>query len=348
MAEKAGKTGAFYAMTGSKTTKTLAPIGTGDAATTIFYLTRTLVACENDTDWTGNALTNPAGKDSNCIQDQEPDPVTMATEYKTVYNPSGTWDWHDVTRLSFWLKSDRISTAFTWARIVLSDGTNESYWDLTFAAATWTRFNILLSTPDGNNGTDCSLTAVTSITFNFKAADTTTFYKQIDMIGLTPQAVDKDITVKVAGTEQGKDKYLHTVSGKLTFETAPGDEDAITVTYDYYAISQVGGFFNWAITQAVGTLDKTDFQSGGHKEFLAGLKEWSASAERHWLTDESLAAWLGVTKIIKLFLDESSDPQLRYEGWAIVNGLNPAVAVDTIINESLSFQGTGQLSYESS
>jgi len=65
------------------------------------------------------------------------------------------------------------------------------------------------------------------------------------------------------------------------------------------------------------------------------------------LTDESLAAYIGVTKIIKLFLDSSSDPQLRYEGWAIVTGLNPSVGVDTIINESLTFQGTGQLSYES-
>ncbi len=149
-------------------------------------------------------------------------------------------------------------------------------------------------------------------------------------------------------------RWTVTVKGHLVVED--GGTDTVYITYHYWAegqygndgeIGEVGGFFNWSIAQAAGILDKTDFQSGAWKEFMTGLKEWSATAEKHWITDESLAAWLGTLKIIKFYLDVDATPKLRYEGWAIITGLNPAVAVDTLINESLTFQGTGQLSYES-
>jgi predicted secreted protein len=261
-------------------------------------------------------------------------------------------DWHDRARMLFWVRSELAQSGFENARFEVEDSEgNYSWWNLTFAAGTWTRQALTLSGGDGGNGAldvaNVDLTKVKIVRLSFEAKGSDTFYQEIDFIGVTPQAVDKDITVKVDGTEQALGTYLHTVSGALVFSTAPGDTEDITVTYDYYAITQLGGFFNWSITQAANPLDKTDFQSAGWKEFLLGLKEWSASAERHWLTDESLAAYIGVTKIIKLFCDANSDPQLRWEGWAIVTGLNPSVGVDTIINESLSFQGTGQLSYES-
>ena len=345
MAEKSGKIGAVYAQSGALTTKTNTPIGTGDAATTVFYLEKTLLACENATDWTGNTLTNPAGKDVLCLQDQEPDPAVATTEYKTVYNPAGTWDWHDVTRLSFWLKSNRVSTAFTWARLYLSDGTNESYWNLAFAAATWTRFNLLLGTPDGKTGADyCVLTAVTSITVNFKAADTTTFYKQIDMIGLTPQGIARSVTIKVAGTAVAENTYILTPSGTLTFNTAPAAV-AITATYDYYVVIQTTGFFNWSFDHACDVLETTDYGDSGHRTYMAALKGWTGSAGRHWLTTETMDGWLATERIVKFFTDESSDPQLRYEGWAIITGDSVTSAVDTLVNESLSFQGCGILTY---
>jgi hypothetical protein len=343
--ELAGKIGAVYAQSGSLTAKTDAPIGTGDAATTVFYLERTLIACENTTLWTGNTLSNPAGKDGNCLQDQEPDPAVATTEYKTVYTPAAAWDWHDVTRLSFWLKSDRASTAFTWARLVLSDGVNESYWTLTFAAATWTRFNLLLGTPDGNNGTACDLTAITTLTINFKAADTTTFYKQIDMIGLTPQGIARSVTVKVAATEVAPDTYTLTPSGTLTFDTAPAALAAITATYNYYAVVQTTGFFNWKADQKADVLETTDYGDGGHRTYIASLDNWTGSAERHWLTTETMDGWLATERIVKFFMDISSDPQLRYEGWAVVTGDSISSAVDTLVNEGLSFQGCGVLTY---
>ena len=365
MAEQAGKVGAVYAQTGDKATLTDKPIGTGDAATKVFYLQEVIADCEAVSptasgsllagDWTSSGATADTltadGTDKKegtyCIKND----VTTVAGAQTglcLFTIDDVHDWHNRARILFWLRCELAQDGFTSARFeVIDSDSNRSYWDLTFAAGAWTRQELLLGTPDGNSGTAADLTDVKIIQLSFVAADTTTFYQELDWIGVTPQAIDKDITIKVAGATQGTDKYLHTVSGKVTFNTAPGNGEAILATYDEYAIAQLGGFFNWAITQVAGTLDKSDFQSNGWKEFLGGMKEWSASAERHWLTDESLVAYLGVAKIIKLFMDADADPQLRYEGWAIVTGLNPAVAIDTIINESLSFQGTGQLSYES-
>ena len=51
--------------------------------------------------------------------------------------------------------------------------------------------------------------------------------------------------------------------------------------------------------------------------------------------------------IVKFFSDANADPQLRWEGWTAVSGLHPGVAVDTIINETLDFAGSGVLTYES-
>jgi hypothetical protein len=365
MAEQAGKCGALYAQTGSKATLTDKPIGTGNASDTVFYLQEVTMDCEAVSptasgsllagDWTSSGATGQTltadGTDMKegtyCIKND----VTTVVGAQTclcLFTMDDVQDWHDRTYMLFWLRCELAQSGFTSARFeVVDSSSNRSYWNLTFAAATWTRQALLLGTPDGNSGTAADLTDVKKVQLSFVAADATTFYQELDWMGITPQAVDKDITLKLAGTTQGTDKYLHTVSGKVTLNTAPGGSVAVTATYDEYAIAQVGGFFNWSIAQAVGILDKTDFQSNSWKEFLGGLKEWSGSAERHWMTNESLDTWLGVTKIIKFFMDESSDPQLRYEGWAIIKGLNPAVAIDTIINESLDFQGTGQLSYES-
>lgn len=366
MAEQAGKVGAVYSHSGAVTTLTDKPIGTGTGSATVFYLQEVIADCEALSptasgsllagDWTSSGATaesltvdNTDEKEGTyCVKND----VTTVADNEVclcLFTMDDAQDWHDRARILFWLRCELAQTEFENARFeVVDSSANRSYWDLTFSAATWTRMELLLGTPDGNSGTAADLTDIKVIQLSFEAEDSDTFYQEIDWIGITPTAVDKSITVKVAGTALATSAYTHTVSGKVTCASAPAGAAAVIAIYDEYAISQIGGFFNWNITQGVIMLDKTDFQSSaGWKEFLAGLKEWSATAERHWLTDESLTSWLGVARIIKLFLDADADPRLRYEGWAIIKGLNPGVAVDTVINESLDFQGTGELSYES-
>ena len=314
MAEQAGKVGAVYAQSGDKTTKTLVPIGTGDAATLTFYLEECVIDCEAIAptalgsliagDWTSSGATaetltadeTDEKEGSACIKNT----VSSVSDNEVcllLFTMDEAQDWHDRARMLFWVRSELAQSGFENARFEVEDSEgNYSWWNLTFAAGTWTRQALTLSGGDGGNGAldvaNVDLTKVKIVRLSFEAKGSDTFYQEIDFIGVTPQAVDKDITVKVDGTEQALGTYLHTVSGALVFTTAPGDTEAITVTYDYYAITQLGGFFNWSITQAANPLDKTDFQSAGWKEFLLGLKEWSASAERHWLPDESLAAYI--------------------------------------------------------
>jgi len=92
-------------------------------------------------------------------------------------------------------------------------------------------------------------------------------------------------------------------------------------------------------------LPTTDYCDDGHKTYIAALKGWTGSAERHWLTEEVLE-WIGDNLIIRFYVDEAND--LRYEGWVNVDGHSITSAVDTLVNESLSFKGDSILSYESS
>ena len=361
--EKPGKVGAVFAITGAAITETLAPIGTGDGATTVFYLQETVIDCEAVApdalasilagDWTVDGATTDAvdvdadeKEGTYCIKNTV-SVVGIGEDAQLIFTPDDTQDWHDRAYLLFWMKCDRAQDAFTSARIKVEDSEgNSSYWDLTFAAATYTRFAKLLGTPDGNSGTACDLTDIVKIYLSFVAADTTAFYQSIDFIGLTPKATSQTLVVALDAVTQDKSAYTHSVSGRITFDTAPTDE-AITATWSSYDILQQAGFFNWAIDQIANPLDSTDFESGGHKEFIVGLDEWSGSAEKHWHSDVDTSLWLGTIKIIIFFEDTSTDPRVRWEGWAVVSGLHPGAAVDTIINESLDFQGTGVLTYES-
>jgi len=123
-------------------------------------------------------------------------------------------------------------------------------------------------------------------------------------------------------------------------------DDGVTWTcHSYSEVGQVCGFFSWSADNVCDMLPTTDYCDDGHKTYIAAVKGWTGSAERHWLTEEVLE-WIGDNLIIRFYVDESSD--LRYEGWVIVNTHGISSAVDTLVSESLGFQGDGILSYESS
>jgi hypothetical protein len=85
------------------------------------------------------------------------DPIALTmdlTDYKYVYVSYRT----DINK-------------FVSASLYLSDGTNESYYNIISAENyEWNRLRLLLAEPDGNNGTDCDLSAITEI--GFKDLDT--------------------------------------------------------------------------------------------------------------------------------------------------------------------------------
>jgi len=153
--------------------------------------------CDADDDWTGTALTNDTTdkmEGTGCLVDTIAVPVAT-TEYNTIYNPTGTWDWSGNNYILFWLKCDRANTAFTFARLIIYEGSNYRYWDLTFSAGEWTAFKFLLSTGDGESGTSPNFALTNKVWLNFQAADTTAFYKKIDNVWVSTLPYDTSFTM---------------------------------------------------------------------------------------------------------------------------------------------------------
>lgn len=162
------------------------------------YPTPVLInVCDALTDWSsslGSLSIDTADKKegTGSLKDTIASPL-VDTWYSTQYNPAGSWDWSGKKHILHWLKSDRASTAFAYARLQINDTSdNWRYWNLTFSAGEWTVVKKLLSTGDGESGTPPDLALINRVFISFKAADTTPFYKKIDdlRIGDRPQWVD--------------------------------------------------------------------------------------------------------------------------------------------------------------
>ena len=123
------------------------------------------------------------------------------------------------------------------------------------------------------------------------------------------------------------------------------DGTATWTCHSYSEIGQVCGFFSWGFDKSCDVLEVTDYCDNGVRAYIANLKGWTGSAEKHWLTEEALE-WEGTKLIIKLYVDE--DSSLRYEGWGIVIGHSVSSAVGALVNEAISLQGDSVLNYESS
>jgi len=108
------------------------------------------------------------------------DSPAVGTTYVTEY--SGTWDFSaEGLELIWWLKCNRDSTAFTSTRLYVYDASgNYRYKNISFTAntpkkAVWTIANGTAS------ATPPDLSAITKITWEIKAADTTAFNKNLDL-----------------------------------------------------------------------------------------------------------------------------------------------------------------------
>lgn len=174
-----------------------------------------------------------------------------------------------------------------------------------------------------------------------------------------------NVYLNYIGTNEPYVRWYNTPRGKLTISDAPAT-GSVNVNYTWFAevgevgattgvVKQYGGFFNWGIDHNVDVVDKTDFEDSGHRSYMAVLDGWTATAERHWV-DSGMKQYMGSKVIVKFYAQDddtdkgigsASDTGSRYEGYGIVVGMSPTVAVDTLVNESLSFQGTGILTYES-
>jgi predicted secreted protein len=158
-------------------------------------------------------------------------------------------------------------------------------------------------------------------------------------------------TVEVDSTEQtrNKDYTINYITGKITFESAPASgTDNISVDYDYYTISEVGGFFSWTINKNADTLESTSFDSSGERTYVAGLTDWDGSASKYWASDKTFHDFVGEDDIIIVFYVDDVTNNYRYEGYGVVNSKSVDTSVDSLIEESIDIQGSGTLTYRSS
>jgi len=182
-------------------------------------------------------------------------------------------------------------------------------------------------------------------------------------------AVVSNIYAKLTGTSQPYARWYCTPRGKLTIIGA-GATDSFNAKYRWWAeegetgsskgiIMQRGGFFNWSADNTCDVVEKTDFDDAGVKSYKATSIGWTGAAERHWISNEGSGLkdkmGSGVPMIVKFYVNDddtdkgigsTSDEGQRYEGYAHLTGLSPSTAIDTLTNESLTFQGTGRLTYE--
>lgn len=112
---------------------------------------------------------------------------------------------------------------------------------------------------------------------------------------------------------------------------------------------KVVGIKNWSLELSLDTLETTAL-GDDWKNYITGLKEWSASSEGDYevpvdtegqkaLQDAFLN---GTTVMVKLYVDGTN----YYQGEAYINSLSIEDPVDDVVSISIEFTGTGALTFE--
>lgn len=102
----------------------------------------------------------------------------------------------------------------------------------------------------------------------------------------------------------------------------------------------------WSLDLGADTPETTNFDSGGKKEFIAGVTEWSGKAEGNYKPGDAsqkaiISAWQNGT-VVKLTL--GADAATAFSGDALIKTINlEAQASGDAVKFSFDFQGTGAL-----
>ena len=112
---------------------------------------------------------------------------------------------------------------------------------------------------------------------------------------------------------------------------------------------KVVGIKNWSLELSLDTLETTAL-GDDWKNYITGLKEWSASSEGDYevpVDTEGQAALQdaflnGTTVTLKLFVDGKN----YYTGEAYINSLSIEDPVDDVVSISIECTGTGALWFE--
>lgn len=113
--------------------------------------------------------------------------------------------------------------------------------------------------------------------------------------------------------------------------------------------TKVVGIKNWSLELSLDTLETTAL-GDDWKNYITGLKEWSASSEGDYevpIDGQGQAALQyaflhGSTITLKLYVDDKN----YYQGEAYINSLSIEDPVDDVVSISIECTGTGALTFE--
>ena len=165
-------------------------------------------------------------------------------------------------------------------------------------------------------------------------------------------------TITVSGAAQAGNNDSFTIdtggvaAGTLTLvagDALTGEIAGNTVTISTIPGTQLGGFFSWTLNIVGDVHDVTDFADGTARTFIAGLSSWTGTAEKHFLTGAEQGPAIGEEVLLRFFIIYAADPTATtnyyYEGTAQITGITPTTPVDSVVTSSLSFQGSGDLTF---
>lgn len=163
------------------------------------------------------------------------------------------------------------------------------------------------------------------------------------------------ITVSGAGEAGNNDTFRIDTGGAAAGTLTLIGTDALTAESAGESVTIVEalpgtvltGFHNWSLDYTGDVHETTDFGDTAARTYTAGLTGWTATAERYWHVSPNYHSWLSGSKVVRFFTRYTTAPNTTnayyYSGTAIVTGLSTSAAVDNIVNETITFQGTGAL-----
>lgn len=128
--------------------------------------------------------------------------------------------------------------------------------------------------------------------------------------------------------------YFYGVGGLGTV-TAAGKHVVVA------ALTQSANMYNWTIDKTADVADSTVYQATA-KTFVGGQWGWTGAAEgffldSSWHDDFMLAKYW----FVRFYINNTN----YFQGWAIITGVSEGCPLNEIVNEPLTFQGHGFLSY---
>jgi len=123
--------------------------------------------------------------------------------------------------------------------------------------------------------------------------------------------------------------------------THTGSEGLIKVGTD-----TVGELRSFSLETTADTIESSNMGTTA-RTYKAGLTAWSGTASLFWDETDTgqLALVLGTEIVIKVYPEGATAGDKYYTGSAIVTAKSVSASFDGLVESSISFQGTGALSF---